>query len=212
VYRLDLSTGESTWERTHEEVLEDVCYTYGYYFGLIQVDPADSDQLYIAGVPLISSHDGGAKWESIGAPNVHVDHHFLWIDPRDGNHLINGNDGGVNISWDQGEHWVKCNSPEVGQFYAVEVDNAEPYNIYGGLQDNGTWRGPSRYKSSPGWHQSGHYAWTSIGGGDGMQIEVDPNSDGTAGKTWTVTITWAFTRSTHWAKHRCAGIGKLRFG
>ena len=176
VYRLDLSTGESTWERTHEEVLEDVCYTYGYYFGLIQVDPADSDQLYIAGVPLISSHDGGANWESIGAPNVHVDHHFLWIDPRDSNHLINGNDGGVNISWDRGEHWVKCNSPEVGQFYAVEVDNAEPYNIYGGLQDNGTWRGPSRYKNSPGWHQSGHYAWTSIGGGDGMQIEVDPRN------------------------------------
>ena len=164
----------SGWKRTHTDALEDVCYTYGYYFGLIKADPTDANHVYIAGVPLIQSTDGGANWESIGASNVHADHHYLWINPQNPLHLINGNDGGVNISWDGGENWVKCNSPEVGQFYAVEVDEAEPYNIYGGLQDNGTWRGPSRYRKSPGWHQSGHYAWTSIGGGDGMQIEVDP--------------------------------------
>ena len=172
VYRLPADRAQ--WVRTHSEALEDVCYTYGYYFGLIEVDPTDADRLYIAGVPLIQSEDGGETWSSIGAPNVHVDHHHLWIDPANPDHLINGNDGGINISWDRGENWVKCNSPEVGQFYAVEVDNAEPYRIYGGLQDNGTWRGPSTYRDTPGWHQSGHYAWTSIGGGDGMQIEVDP--------------------------------------
>ncbi len=172
VYRLPADRAQ--WVRTHSEALEDVCYTYGYYFGLIEVDPTDADRLYIAGVPLIQSKDGGETWSSIGAPNVHVDHHHLWIDPANPDHLINGNDGGINISWDRGENWVKCNSPEVGQFYAVEVDNAEPYRIYGGLQDNGTWRGPSTYRDTPGWHQSGHYAWTSIGGGDGMQIEVDP--------------------------------------
>lgn len=172
VYRLAMA--EQQWNRTHTAPLEDVCYTYGYYFGLIEVDPTNADRLYIAGVPLIQSEDGGETWQSIGAPNVHVDHHHLWIDPNNPDHLINGNDGGVNISWDRGENWVKCNSPEVGQFYAVEVDNAEPYRIYGGLQDNGTWRGPSNYRNTPGWHQSGHYAWTSIGGGDGMQIEVDP--------------------------------------
>ncbi|MAI23775.1 MAG: glycosyl hydrolase [Crocinitomicaceae bacterium] len=172
VYRLQADRKQ--WDRTHAEVLEDVCYTYGYYFGLIEVDPTNADQLYIAGVPLIQSEDGGETWSSIGAPNVHVDHHHLWIDPSNPDHLINGNDGGINISWDSGENWVKCNSPEVGQFYAVEVDNAEPYRIYGGLQDNGTWRGPSNYRDTPGWQQSGHYAWTSIGGGDGMQIEVDP--------------------------------------
>lgn len=172
VYRL--TADRAQWVRTHSEALEDVCYTYGYYFGLIEVDPTDADRLYIAGVPLIQSEDGGETWSSIGAPNVHVDHHHLWIDPANPDHLINGNDGGINISWDRGENWVKCNSPEVGQFYAVEVDNAEPYRIYGGLQDNGTWRGPSTYRDTPGWHQSGHYAWTSIGGGDGMQIEVDP--------------------------------------
>ncbi len=174
IYRL--SADQDQWVRTHSEPLEDVCYTYGYYFGLIEVDPTNSDQLYIAGVPLITSKDGGETWSSIGAPNVHVDHHHLWINPANPDHLINGNDGGINISWDRGENWVKCNSPEVGQFYAVEVDNANPYRIYGGLQDNGTWRGPSNYINTPGWHQSGHYAWKAIGGGDGMQVEVDPRN------------------------------------
>lgn len=173
VYRLRPSSG-ANWERTHTEPLENVCYTYGYYFGLIQVDPTDANHLWIAGVPLLESHDGGSEWHSIGAANVHVDHHFLWSNPANPKHLINGNDGGINISWDGGAHWIKCNSPAVGQFYAIEVDNANPYNIYGGLQDNGTWVGSSRYEASPGWQQNGHYGWKMIGGGDGMQVEVDP--------------------------------------
>ena len=96
VYRLPADRAQ--WVRTHSEALEDVCYTYGYYFGLIEVDPTDADRLYIAGVPLIQSEDGGETWSSIGAPNVHVDHHHLWIDPANPDHLINGNDGGINIS------------------------------------------------------------------------------------------------------------------
>jgi photosystem II stability/assembly factor-like uncharacterized protein len=141
---------------------------------LIQVDPTNADHLWIAGVPLLESTDGGNDWHSIGAANVHVDHHFLWSNPSNPQHLINGNDGGINISWDGGAHWIKCNSPAVGQFYAIEVDNDDPYNIYGGLQDNGTWVGSSRYKASPKWQQNGQYDWKMIGGGDGMQIEVDP--------------------------------------
>jgi photosystem II stability/assembly factor-like uncharacterized protein len=173
VYRLNLDSNER-WERTHSDPLENVCYTYGYYFGLIQVDPTNADHLWIAGVPLLESTDGGNDWHSIGAANVHVDHHFLWSNPSNPQHLINGNDGGINISWDGGAHWIKCNSPAVGQFYAIEVDNDDPYNIYGGLQDNGTWVGSSRYKASPKWQQNGQYDWKMIGGGDGMQIEVDP--------------------------------------
>jgi photosystem II stability/assembly factor-like uncharacterized protein len=173
VYRINPST-DAAWERTHAEPLENVCYTYGYYFGLIEVDATDPDHLWIAGVPLLESNDGGNNWQSIGAENVHVDHHFLWSNPLNPEHLINGNDGGINISWDGGAHWIKCNSPAVGQFYAIEVDNATPYNIYGGLQDNGSWVGSSRYQASPGWQQSGQYNWKMIGGGDGMQIEVDP--------------------------------------
>lgn len=174
LYRINLREGNSgTWQRTHEDWLDDVCYTYGYYFGMVAADPSDPNVVYIGGVPLLKSIDGGQTFESIGAPNVHADHHKLWVNPRQPNHLINGNDGGINISWDGGESWTKCNSPAVGQFYAVEVDDATPYRVYGGLQDNGTWVGPSTYTPSAGWQQSGHYPYTSLGGGDGMQIEVD---------------------------------------
>ena len=161
------------WERTHANYLDDVCYTYGYYFGTISVDPSDNQTLYIAGVPLLKSTDGGASFESIGAPNVHVDHHKVWVDPLNGNHVINGNDGGINVSWDGGASWIKCNTPSVGQFYAIEVDDADPYRIYGGLQDNGTWVGDNDHTESIGWHQTGHHGFESLGGGDGMQIEVD---------------------------------------
>lgn len=161
------------WRRTHDEPLDDVCYTYGYYFGLVTVDPSDASTVYIAGVPLLKSTDGGATFESVGAANVHVDHHKLWVNPANSNHLINGNDGGINVSWDGGASWIKCNSPSVGQFYAVEVDDAEPYRIYGGLQDNGTWVGSHRHEEGPRWHQTGHHGFESLSGGDGMQIEVD---------------------------------------
>ena len=165
------------WERTHTDYLDDVCYTYGYYFGTVTVDPSNPETLYIAGVPLLKSTDGGATFESIGAPNVHADHHKVWVDPSNPNHLVNGNDGGINVSWDGGESWVKCNSPSVGQFYAVEVDEAQPYRIYGGLQDNGTWVGPHDHRESVAWHQSGHHGFESLGGGDGMQIEVDTRNN-----------------------------------
>ncbi|MGB1383710.1 MAG: glycosyl hydrolase [Flavobacteriales bacterium] len=169
--RAQVETG--VWRRTHDEPLDDVCYTYGYYFGLVTVDPSDASTVYIAGVPLLKSTNGGETFESVGAPNVHVDHHKLWVNPTNPNHLINGNDGGINVSWDGGVSWIKCNSPSVGQFYAVEVDDAEPYRIYGGLQDNGTWVGNHRHEESPRWHQTGHHGFESLSGGDGMQIEVD---------------------------------------
>ena len=88
-------------------------------------------------------------------------------------HLINGNDGGVNISYDDGENWIKNNQPAVGQFYAINVDNEEPYNVYGGLQDNGVWVGPHDSEENPGWMQNGKYPYEFIMGGDGMQIQID---------------------------------------
>ena len=88
------------------------------------------------------STDGGKTFKSIGGANVHSDHHELWINPDRPGHLINGNDGGINISYDDGESWIKCNSAPLGQFYYVAVDMAKPYNIYGGLQDNGVWTLP----------------------------------------------------------------------
>ena len=93
--------------------------------------------------------------------------------PERSGHLIDGNDGGVNISYDDGENWIKNNSPAVGQFYTVNIDNQKPYNVYGGLQDNGTWAGPHTNEEGVDWAASGDYNFKSIMGGDGMQVEID---------------------------------------
>ncbi len=171
VYRSD--DGGKSWSKTHTDFLDDIYYSYGYYFGQIQVNPQEKDHVYISGVPILKSKDAGKTFESINGRNVHADHHSLWINPNNPNHLINGNDGGVNISYDDGKNWIKANQPNVGQFYAINVDNETPYNVYGGLQDNGVWVGPNNSVEDASWHQSGHYPWESIMGGDGMQVQID---------------------------------------
>lgn len=165
--------GGQTWAKTHKDYLDGVYYSYGYYFGHIYVSPANQDHIYFYGVPILKSKDGGKTFESMDAENVHVDHHALWINPKNPNHLINGNDGGVNITYDDGNNWIKNNSTSVGQYYYINVDNQEPYNVYGGLQDNGVWVGPHNARNDFRWHQSGEYPWKSIMGGDGMQVQID---------------------------------------
>ena len=177
IYRSD--DEGTTWERTHDDYIDGVYSSYGYYFGQIRVSPHDSDRLYVLGVPVIKSMDGGASWESINGDNVHSDHHALWLNPNRDGHLILGNDGGINISYDDGERYIKCNSPALGQFYYVAVDMAEPYNVYGGLQDNGVWMGPNTYQASTRWHGSGQYPYRSIYGGDGMQVAIDTRDNET---------------------------------
>lgn len=174
VYRSD--DGGMSWNKTHDDYIDDLFYSYGYYFAQVRVDPQNKDQIYLAGVPLIHSKDGGKTFSSISKENVHADHHALWINPNQSGHLINGNDGGVNISYTNGKHWMKNNSPAVGQFYAINVDNEKPYNVYGGLQDNGVWKAAHTANEDSRWHQSGHNPWTSIMGGDGMQVEIDPRN------------------------------------
>ena len=165
--------GGATWNKTHDGFLDSIYYSYGYYFGKVHVDPSNKDGIYIYGVPILKSKDGGKTFKSISASNVHADHHALWINPKMPGHLINGNDGGVNISYDDGENWIKNNQPSVGQFYAINVDNEKPYNVYGGLQDNGVWVGPNTHQENPGWKQNGQYPYAFIMGGDGMQIQID---------------------------------------
>ena len=165
--------GGLSWEKTHEGYLDDLYYSYGYYFGHIHVHPKKEDKLYIYGVPILTSNDGGKTFSSIVRPNVHSDHHALWINPDLPGHLINGNDGGVNITYDDGMHWMKNNSTTVGQFYAINVDHEKPYNVYGGLQDNGVWKGAHNAAQDERWHATGHNPWTSIMGGDGMKIQID---------------------------------------
>ena len=167
------TNGGQSWSKTHEDYLDGIYFSYGYYFGHIHVSPADANHIYIYGVPILKSKDGGISFSSISAENVHADHHALWINPKNPNHLVNGNDGGVNITYDDGENWIKNNSPSVGQFYAINVDNESPYNVYGGLQDNGVWKGANNARENKAWHQQGQYPWKSIMGGDGMQIQID---------------------------------------
>ena len=165
--------GGISWKKTNVNYIDDMYYTYGYYFANISVDVTNQNRLYIGGVPLLFSEDGGKTFTSISKENVHADHHVTWINPENPNHIINGNDGGINISYDNGAHWIKCNNEAVGQLYAVNVDNQENYNVYGGLQDNGVWFGPNDFKQNVAWHQEGNYPYKELIGGDGMQIQID---------------------------------------
>jgi photosystem II stability/assembly factor-like uncharacterized protein len=169
----------ATWTRTHEDYLDGLYSSYGYYFGEIRVAPDTPDRIYIMGVPILKSEDAGASWSNIGGGGVHSDHQAMWVNPNRVGHIINGNDGGLNVSWDDGENWLKLNTPPVGQFYSVQIDAAEPYNVYGGLQDNGVWFGPSSYTANSGWYGRGQYPYRSIAGGDGMQVEVDTRDNTT---------------------------------
>ena len=177
VYRSN--DGGKNWAKTHESFLDGVYNTYGYYFGKIHVDPSNSDKIYTYGVPIITSDDGGKSFYRIGKENVHADHHDLWINPNKPGHLINGNDGGVNITYDDGKNWIKNNSTEVGQFYAINVDYEKPYNVYGGLQDNGVWKGPHNSIENKRWNMNGKYPWEMIMGGDGMEIQIDNRDSNT---------------------------------
>ena len=170
VYRSD-DAGKS-WKKTNTQSLS-LYSSYGYYFGKIFVSPVNENKLVITGVGIQLSNDGGKSFKEIGKENVHSDHHIVWIDPKKDGHFINGNDGGCNITYDNGDHWFKANTPAVGQYYAVTFDMAKPYNVYGGLQDNGTWMGASTTRENYRWYDIGENPFKSINGGDGMQVQVD---------------------------------------
>ncbi len=159
----------STWKKTHDYDLKGVYFTYGYYFGEVRVSPADPERIYIFGVPLLRSDDGGKSFsraDTIG--DVHADHQAMWIDPKDPEHLLLGNDGGLYMSYDGGIAWNHINNIAAGQFYTVNYDMEKPYNIYGGLQDNGILFGSSR--SVPNETKN----WEYLFGGDGMFVIPDP--------------------------------------
>ncbi len=168
VYRSDDSG--ATWKRTHTGRIEKVFYSYGYYFARIAVDPTDPERVYIEGVPFLGSADGGKTWKGLDGRGVHGDYHAIWIDPKAPQRLAIGNDGGINLSYDRGETWTKLNNLPVGQFTILAVDDADPYNIVGGLQDNGVMRGPSTYK----YGKSDPQSWKAIYGGDGSCVAIDP--------------------------------------
>jgi photosystem II stability/assembly factor-like uncharacterized protein len=175
-YRSD--DGGMTWRKTHDKPNTNFS-TYGYYFAKIYTSYTNPDKIYIMGFYAQVSSDGGKTYKTMDKGNVHVDHHALWVNPKRDGHVINGNDGGCNISYDDGENWFKANTPSVGQYYAVAVDDARPYNVYGGLQDNGSWWAPSNFREDIGWVDDGEYGHKRINGGDGMQAQVDTRDNAT---------------------------------
>ena len=163
----------ASWKLTHDGPLDQVVYSYGYYFGEIRVSPKNVDQVYVLGVPVVKSDDGGKTWFAVQGRNVHSDHQSMWINPDQPDHLLIGNDGGADVSYDGGKTWVKLDAQPLGQFYTVNVDMAEPYNVYGGLQDNGT----IRCSSTNRWQTGANCK--RINGGDGMYVAVDPRDNKT---------------------------------
>lgn len=141
-----------------------------FYYCDIRVDPDNENRLYSLHSRLVISEDGGKTFEMI-ANRVHSDHHALWVNPENGKYLIDGNDGGITISHDRGKTWRFVENLPLGQFYHISVDMNIPYNIYGGMQDNGSWRGPSSI-----WENGGirNYHWNEVGFGDGFGCLIDP--------------------------------------
>jgi photosystem II stability/assembly factor-like uncharacterized protein len=162
IYRSD-DEGAS-WRRVNE------LQSIPWFFGQIRIDPQDPERIYHLGVSLSVSDDGGATFRRI-AGNTHADHHAMWIDPADPEHLIIGNDGGLFVSHDRGETWDFALNLPVATFYAIGVDNRDPYWIYGGLQDNGTFAGPSATRTNTGVTNAD---WVRVGGGDGFYAVIDP--------------------------------------
>lgn len=176
------SNGGLYWEKMNTELL-DIYSRNGWYFGKIQVSPVNDKKIVAGGITLVLSNDGGKSFTKINSPLLHVDHHAAWINPQNDNHFIVGNDGGCNITYDNGQHWFKANSPAVGQYYSIATDNStiygKYYNIYGGLQDNHVWMGPS-YKNDPyRWQAEGNYPFKLVPTmpGDGMQVQIDKSNN-----------------------------------
>src|SRR5712692_1344039 len=143
-----------------------------FYFAYLVADPKEYQRIYKPGYFLTVSDDGGKTFSGVGGGDggggYHGDLHALWIHPRDTNHLLLGTDGGVYASSDRGAHWRMLAALPVSQFYHVAYDMEQPYNVYGGLQDNGTWTGPSRHSQG-----IANRHWKNIGAGDGFAAQVD---------------------------------------
>ncbi|MGH9776512.1 MAG: VPS10 domain-containing protein [Candidatus Acidiferrales bacterium] len=161
----------ATWDRRNE-------YDAGaMYYATVFVDPKNEDRIYVMGVNIQVSDDGGHTLHSLGTKSKHVDNHVIWIDPHDTNYYLVGCDGGVYESFDRGENWIFKSNLPLGQFYDVAVDRAAPfYHVYGGTQDNSSVGGPSRTRSASGIVNTD---WFFTHGGDGFKSQADPEDPNT---------------------------------
>jgi photosystem II stability/assembly factor-like uncharacterized protein len=214
VYRTD--DGGKSWRKVnagYEAALDKAPYS----FNQLRLDQGDPETVYITGQSLASTNDGGKTWKGLSWPSNGVmprafgDWRTMWVDPLDPNRLIFGSDGGVNISYDRGLTSHHAYNIPLGEFYAVGVDTADPYNIYGGLQDHDSWKGPSN-----GW--AGEVTltdWVTVGGGDGMYNCVDPTDSRWVYNNREFGTMWRFDQKTGVQKTitptRPEGRPRLRF-
>lgn len=152
-----------------------------FYYGEIRIDPNNPDVIYQVGTLVEKSIDGGKSFAAIPAisccaagNDIHIDNHDFWVNPKDSNHMIDGNDGGIAITQDGGETWRFVENLPLAQFYHIAVDDGMPYNIYGGLQDNGSWRGPSETFETAGIR---NFDWQEVGFGDGFDTIPHPENN-----------------------------------
>jgi photosystem II stability/assembly factor-like uncharacterized protein len=163
LYRSD--DGGKTWDKRDKSQM---MVWRPFYFANLIVDPKNPDRLFKPDLNLIQSFDGGKSFAPVGGGS-HGDHHVVWIDPTDVQHVISGDDGGLWQSYDGGNKWWKQNNLPVSQFYHVSVDGSDPFHVYGGLQDNSSWVGDSAY---PGGVTN--QRWENMYGGDGFWMFEDP--------------------------------------
>jgi len=146
------------------------------YYSQIRVDPNDEKRIYVLGTNIHVSDDGGKTFRDTGSRGVHLDHHAFWINPNNSRHLLTGTDGGIWLSRDRSDSWEHLNNYPIGQFYHVSVDMRQPYWIYGGMQDNASWGGPSAVRNRIGIRNDD---WIQMLACDGMYILPDPNDPDT---------------------------------
>jgi photosystem II stability/assembly factor-like uncharacterized protein len=163
------SDGGQTWKTANDN---QKTAERPFYYSYIKIDPQWPNRLYNLTARLQVSENSGATFDTLGrSREVHGDYHAIWINPRDPDHIVTGSDGGMAISHDRGETWQFVSTLPLGQWYHVDMDMDLPYHVYGGLQDNGSWRGPSS-----NWNKGAvlNTDWDVIGGGDGFEARPDP--------------------------------------
>lgn len=169
LYRSD--DGGYKWKKTTDKGVDD----RPFYYSDIYVDPSNENRVYYVHSSVSVSEDGGKNFSTlISYSHVHSDHHAWWIDPNNPNFIIDGNDGGMAISRDKGKTWRFVENLPLAQFYHVDVDNRDPYYVYGGMQDNGSWKGPNRVLTRDGIYDS---YWQMLSFGDGFDVVPDLSND-----------------------------------
>jgi len=169
--------GGESWSRVNESYN---IMSRPFYYAQIAADPQNPDRVYNIFENVAVSIDGGKSFVNnpvvvccAASNTIHIDNHAFWINPDDPKHMVLGNDGGIAITQDRGETWRFVGNLPLSQFYHVAVDNELPYNVYGGMQDNGSWRGPAAV-----WETGGilNLHWQEVGFGDGFDTRPDPEN------------------------------------